>query len=545
MKRVVLAALLLSGCGYFNALYNARRSFEDAERAAARGEAARARTAYAAAIDKAAISYRGHPDGRWADDALYLIVRSRLGRGEYEETRVAAERLLAQTADPKVAAGARAHLGAALLRLGEPAAALAALDSASAGVDPGSHSEAFVRLWRARAFFALDRNAEAGSELARARSLSSRFGLEAALEGAGRALALQDSALLRVSVLRVLADPDGRAWADSAGALANRAARVWNPHYAQSILATDALPWSGAGRDSLLIARAQLLAHAGDDSAAVAVLDAIHASSTGPVADRARVEAATIQLRTAGTADLPALRSLLLPAVTTPAVRTTLNNLRIAEVLIERAREHGQPLALFAAGEHARDVLGAPRMARELFIAYADMAPTTEWAPKALFAAAALSLTEAQRDSLRNRLNSYSTSGYVHAVRGGDAADPAAFAAAEERLGRVVRSLLATAARDAAERDAAVRRSGTVIDSIRAVAAADSVTLVCGAFVDSLGLVGIRSDSVRVACVRGDTARVTAVLVIDTTMLLDSTRIRADSLTTRRGEGLPRRDTIP
>ena len=90
-----------------------------------------------------------------------------------------------------------------------------------------------------------------------------------------------------------------------------------------------------------------------------------------------------------------------------------------------------------------------------------------------------------------------------------------------------------------------MRRSGTVIDSIRAVAAADSVKLVCGAFVDSLGLVGIRSDSVRVACVRGDTARITVVRVIDTTMLLDSAGIRADSLATRRGGDLPSRDTIP
>ena len=70
-------AFVVSNCGYFNSLYNARRDFADAERAAANGQRSQAQQGYTGAIEKAAKSYRKYPRGRWSDDALYLIARAR------------------------------------------------------------------------------------------------------------------------------------------------------------------------------------------------------------------------------------------------------------------------------------------------------------------------------------------------------------------------------------------------------------------------------------------------------------------------------------
>src|SRR5690606_3736800 len=167
VKRSALAAvLLISGCGYFNALYHAERRFDEAERAVARGEHTRADDAYAEAIERAASSYRRYPDGRWADDALYVIVRSRFGRGEYAAARVAAMRLAEMTGDEQVRLGARAYEGAALVRLDSAAAALPPLDAVVDATRADRDLGAFARLWRARARFALADTAGGWADLA-------------------------------------------------------------------------------------------------------------------------------------------------------------------------------------------------------------------------------------------------------------------------------------------------------------------------------------------------------------------------------------------
>ena len=64
MTRATSLALILAlttvaaSCGYFNSLYNARRQFSEAQRAALSGDQAGAQTRYNDAIIKAAKSYR-------------------------------------------------------------------------------------------------------------------------------------------------------------------------------------------------------------------------------------------------------------------------------------------------------------------------------------------------------------------------------------------------------------------------------------------------------------------------------------------------------
>ena len=81
---LLLLLLLLFGCGFSNAMYNARRRLGDAERAAAAGQQAAARTAYAEAMERAAGEYRRHPSGENAENtrparrnaSRYLLLNS-------------------------------------------------------------------------------------------------------------------------------------------------------------------------------------------------------------------------------------------------------------------------------------------------------------------------------------------------------------------------------------------------------------------------------------------------------------------------------------
>src|SRR5690606_8379921 len=119
-------------------------------RAAARGEAATATRAYEAAIEKAATSYRGHPDSRWADDALLLVGRSHFAMGEYDAARAALGRVREQTQDAGLRGLAGLYLGAALTAQGHPDSALAPLAEGLA-TDLDDRHHAFGLLWRGRA----------------------------------------------------------------------------------------------------------------------------------------------------------------------------------------------------------------------------------------------------------------------------------------------------------------------------------------------------------------------------------------------------------
>jgi hypothetical protein len=209
---------------------------------------------------------------------------------------------------------------------------------------------------------------------------------------------------------------------------------------------------------------------------------------------------------------------VLLPALANDSARATLRTLRVVEVLLDRAGQ-GQPLALFAAAEMARDELGATAFARALFVAYADLVPDAVWAPKALLAAAALA--PAAGDDVPQRFAGHADNVYVRAVLHDDATD--AFADAEDRLARGLAALRLDAFREADQRDIRVGSAVARLDSLKARVRADSLRLACGTLLDSLAIAGIRADSVRSACLRGDSARVGLVLRMDTLLLRDTT----------------------
>jgi len=539
MRRAIFlsAVLALSACAYFNALYNAKRHFADAERAAVRGDLGLAYSNYGTAIEKAARSLRRDPDGRWADDALYLIGRAHFARGDYREAAAALERLLRETDDAGIRTGAFAYLGAVAVRLGEPAAAVTRLDSAVARADKGSELAAFARLWRARARFALAEEEAAWPDIEAAASIDGAMGREARLEWATRAVQLDQPDRATAAFAALFRDKDAHVAADSVAALAARAGQRWGGAQTAALLdGVTSSAWPSAARDALRLRRAELLAAAGDSAEALREARAIAGRAAGSTADRARVVMARWALAAAqDMEDLEDVRNLLLPAIADAEARRLVQALKALAVLVELPSS--QPLALFAAGELARDELRAPHVARSLFVAFADIAPTSIWAPKALLAAIAIDPESEEATSLRRRLESHRGNVYLAAVSGGEPGPR--YEQAENMLSGALANLHRHARDEAARRDALLVQALTRLDSLRAAARADSLRTGCIAWLDSLAIAGIRADSMLAACVRADSARMDSILTIDTMLLLPDS-LRPDSL---RADSL-RRDTL-
>ena len=522
-RAFLLAGLILvGGCGYFNSLYNANRSFATAERASRSGDRATALREYRSAIDRAAVSYRRYPDGRWADDALLLLGRARFALGEHDMAAGAMERLLAQSHDESMRPVAHAYLGAALFALGSAEPAVAHLDTAAVALDARTDDGAFARLWRARVAFQAGRTDAGWSDLGAA--LTNRFSAhDAALEGVRQALQHRDS-VRAVEFMQHLAHTTPAAGAVAAiDSLLRAISTEWSATVAfhGSAPLADA-DWPADMLDVLRLTRAALAVQAGrPDDALELAMQVGNAVNLG-VGSRARLLAAQIRLAHAETADeLEHIRALLLPAYDDRAALDLMRGVRAAQILLVNGRDPAASLSLFAAAELLRDELAAPRLARAIFLEFAAARPRSAWAGKAALAAHQIGPTEETGAALEELRDDP----YVSAARGGSYA-AGEIDRAEERLAFGISGLRTEALADAIRGDAVLGRALTVLDSTRTAARNDSVRIACGVLIDSLSVSGVRADSTRTACLRGDTARVRFVLEADTVLLRDTTGAR-------------------
>lgn len=519
VRIVSLSALVIvAGCAYFNALYNARRLYDDAQAATDRGELTAAAAAHRESLEKAARSLERDPDGRWSDDALLLIGRNQFSLGDCRAADGALRRVLRVTSDADLAAIARAYLGAAVYCLERPDEAASYLDQSLVRLEPGTATEAFARLWRARARFELGRPDSAWADLAHAADRRDGLGRAASLEQIGRAIAHDRRDLAMQAFHRLLGDPSGDLHADSVRRLAQLIADRWGGADARAALEpAQRAPWAGDVRDRLVIERARHAAAAGDTALAIEELDQAAARSSAGPANVARIAIARLKLASVtDPAELGEVRRILLPALGDQAVRPLIHAIGMIGTLLEGAAA-GQPLALFAAAEISRDRLGAPALARRFFVSYADLAGPGPWSTKALLSALQLDPPLAQATTLQSRFAS-ATDIYAIAARG---SVPDGFEDAEMRLDQVLADLVARADRATQQRDAAVGEAIAQLDSITSAAHADSLTLACGSLADSLGLAGIRRDSVSAACLREDVVLVESFLLVDTVALRD------------------------
>jgi hypothetical protein len=510
-----LVAVGLAGCGYFNSLYNANRRFADAQRAEARGDQAAARGAYRESIEKAAVSFRGHPDGRWSDEALVLIGRARFGLREYASAAAAMRHVLDRGGAGAHGDVAAAYLGAALLRMDSLQAALPHLERAVARLPADSDAGAFARLWRGRAAFAAGRPGEGWADLdaAAARKYTA---VEAALETATRAVQVRDSLRLHEALTRLALLRDAQRSLDSLEVLLRHGAAQWSATVLLAASAPlDRAVWTAGAVDRIALGRARIAADAGEIDTAVDIAMRVAGATAGGAASRARLFAARWRLAAlAEPRQLEDIHALLLPAYDDPEALTLLRRVRAAQLLADRGTGAESSLSLFAAAELARDDLRAPLLARRLFLDFAALAPESPWAGKA-----ALAAHDAAPDSVTAAwLERLPANPYIMASLGRDPGD--LFMQAEQRLARGLTGLRADALAEVVLRDVSLGRAVGVLDSARAAARTDSIRIACGTLLDSLGVRGIRADSTRVACLRGDSARVAFVLEADTAVLL-------------------------
>lgn len=456
-RTLLLCVPLLAGCVYFNALYNARQRLADGERARQAGRADEARAAYDDAVRKAASSYRREPDGRWADDALYVLGRAYLRQGRLVEARDALAEAVRITDDDNVREGASLYLGAALSLTGEPGRGLRLLNEAIRDL-PAGPLRAEGHYWRARLLLGQGMADQGWWDLDRAAEEDPSLGVPAHLERLQWGVLRDDPVRAAEGAAALLALPQGAARVDSLGALVRRAERRWGPGPAAELLApARGGSWPPVPRGEVLFLRARLLAEAGDTLAAESEAGWV-AGGVGDAAVDARLLLARIRIRRAvEVEDLGSARTVLLPAAGQAEVRALAEEIRTVELLCEWAVE--TPEAYFAAAELARDALGAPILARHLFLAYAEAAPRGPWTGKALLATLALQGPSDEDVAIRGRLARMPGDPYVRESRNGFSAagGPSPLGRLERDLAARVEMLVERARAEARRRDVQLR----------------------------------------------------------------------------------------
>jgi len=409
-------AALLSGCVYYNAIYNAERLYDEGERAHWAGDDSAASARYEEVIRKAADGYRREPRGEWADDALLLIGRANFRQGKLRAARAALEKAAQDAQDSTARLQALAYLGAVDVRSGDPGRALPLLNEALEGMRHGPVA-AEAHLWRARALLEEGRHDEGWWDLDQVEVADPRLRVAAALERLRWGARAGDHLRVREAMSRLLDEPEAGQQVDSILTLVHAVAARWGPEDAAELLAhADAGRWERTDRGEVRLERARLLRAAGDTAAAVGEARDV-AGGVGSSAVRARILLAHWQLeRAENLSDMHQAVGVLLPAERDSSVAALLS--RIDDVSRLSNMGLDDPLALFAAGELARDSLRAPRLAVGLFLAYADAAPDDPWEPKAVLAALEAAPSEGTRAWLRGRLEGRAGSPYVRAARG-------------------------------------------------------------------------------------------------------------------------------
>jgi tetratricopeptide (TPR) repeat protein len=430
--------LLLCGCVYYNAIYNAERAFLEGERLRGLGRDSLAAERYRDVVRKAATGFRQDPGGAWADDALYLLGRARFRDGSLDEAAAALRDARERTDDPGVRHGADVYLGAIEILRGDAQAGLEHLNRAMAELSEGP-ALAEGHLWRARVLVRGEHLGGAWWDLDRAGALDEAARVPAALERIRWGIHHREATRAREGVERLLSYPEGGAWRDSLETLLHGAAGAWGGEAAVSLL--DAAPeaaWDRTERGRVRLARTRLLHDAGSLARAREEAWAV-ASGIGPSAAEARLLLARWHLAAArDLVDAREVIPILLPAEEDSRVADLLGWVSGMLELADPGRE--DPLSLFAAGELARDELGAPALARGLFLAYADGQPEAPWVPKALLAALDVSGVEEDRAWIRRRLGERAGSPYVLAARGSQAPG---LHVLEKELSRRIRELRA------------------------------------------------------------------------------------------------------
>jgi len=445
---LLLAAATLTGCVYYNGLYNAEAAFRRAEEARLRGFPDSADAGYAAAARGATRAWEAEPEGEYAGRALLLAARAALRGGDPARARIELDRIETLPGIPEeVTQRARVLRAAVLVTELRPSEAFDLLQSAVL-LPEDSEWRAESWLWTARALDAMDRFDEAWAswDFAAVNRGDLRWSLEA--ERVGRAVTRDRPSEASVSLEKLLSERPGEAWVDTVLVVVGRAERRWGSGVAAELLEPIRRDrWGPAARDRVLLRQADLLLSAGDTSGAATTLEWV-AEGTTEGAAGSRVTLAQLQLAMAETfAELGAVRRTLLPLADRADARTLLLRISETELLAQWGTE-GDVLAWFAAGEVARDVLGARELAGALFLTAAGADQEGRWVGKSLLAALTAFGEARVRESIRTRALGQRLDPWVERLRTGYLAD-GQLGRLEDELDERVRALRMRASAEA------------------------------------------------------------------------------------------------
>lgn len=415
---LLLAIGCLSGCVYYNGMYNANRLARSAQKAERDGRTFEANNLWGQVATRAESVVVRHPRSKYVNQAMVLkgVALARLGQCPNAIGPLGRSSLIDQHSD--LAEEAALALGRCELETGDPAAAEAALARAQASKNSRRQQEG--RLQRARALRLIGRPEEALQTLAGLEGTRVDQERLLALAGAGRpdqTLALADSVLARNdstivwdSVLVALARTDPLAASKLVDGLRGQ------PKSSPATLARRLLE-DGIRLASVDSARAtqRLLeasrVGAGTESGERAQLHVIRLdlARVRQPAELSPVDSGLRRLARAGTGVASEARQL----------QFLVGRVRSQSASVQPGSPEGD-LRLFLTAETARDSLGAPLLAVGLFRRIAEGWPESPYAPKALLAAQ--QLDSAWADTARVLLSEhYSDSPYLAFVRGEDA----------------------------------------------------------------------------------------------------------------------------
>ena len=434
---LLLALGGLSGCVYYNGMYNANRLARSAQKAERDGRTFEANNLWGQVATRAESVVVRHPRSKYVNQAMVLqgVALARLGQCPNAIGPLGRSSLIDQHTD--LAEEAALALGRCELEMGDPAAAEAAL--ARIQTSKNSRRQQEARFHRARALRVIGRHEEAlralagldGTRVHQERLLAQAAAgrPEQTLALADSVLAGNDSTIVWDSVLVAL----GRTDPLSASKLVDRLRA--QPKTSPATLAQRLLE-DGTRLASVDTARATQR-----------LLEATRVGAGTESGQRAQLHLIRLTLaRVRQPGELApldsALRRLVRPGVGLASEMRELH-FQVRRVRVQSdSTLPGSPegdLRLFLAAETARDSLGAHLLAAGLFRRIAEGWPESPYAPKALLAGQQLDSTWA--DTARALLSEhYSDSPYLAFVRGEDA--PAfrqledslrAFAAAEVR----------------------------------------------------------------------------------------------------------------
>ncbi|MEO6461802.1 MAG: tetratricopeptide repeat protein, partial [Candidatus Eisenbacteria bacterium] len=204
---VVLAAAS-AGCAYFNTFYSAKKNFSDAEEQMAllpdpevRAGASQA-TLYDKAIQGASRILIEYPNSKWVDDAVLLIGRSQLAKGDYELAQVKFAELAVTFPQSELRSDAMFWSAVAAERDRRRPEAIARYDSLLA-IWPSAKRRDEALLRRANLYLLAREPARAESDLRDLSTRKGRIGYEAGLKLAEAQFAARRYAEARAEFSRV------------------------------------------------------------------------------------------------------------------------------------------------------------------------------------------------------------------------------------------------------------------------------------------------------------------------------------------------------